>query len=184
MTELRSMSPDEARRLLDSGAAVLIDIREPDEHAREAIPGARSVPLSRLDRSGPLGQAGQVAIFHCRSGSRTAANAGRLAAAAAGEPAILAGGLMAWKAAGQPTRVDRRQPIEVMRQVQIVAGSLVLLGVLLGAFVSPWFLLLSGFVGAGLVFAGSTGWCGMALLLAKAPWNRPAAPGTATPAPA
>ena len=59
-----------------------------------------------------------------------------------------------------------------MRQVQIVAGSLVLLGVVLGTTVSPLFLLLSGFVGAGLVFAGLSGWCGMAQLLALAPWNR------------
>jgi hypothetical protein len=64
-------------------------------------------------------------------------------------------------------------PMEIMRQVQVVAGTLILLGVGLGVLLSPWFFALSGFVGAGLVFAGVTGWCGMAKLLSRAPWNRP-----------
>ena len=63
-------------------------------------------------------------------------------------------------------------PISLLRQVQIVAGALILLGTVLGAAASPWFLLLSGFVGAGLMFAGITNTCGMATLLAKLPYNR------------
>ena len=77
------------------------------------------------------------------------------------------------KRAFRVAAVDRRQPIELMRQVQIVAGSLVLLGVALGISVAPAFLALSAFVGAGLAFAGISGWCGMARLLAIMPWNRP-----------
>src|SRR5690606_5318800 len=64
------------------------------------------------------------------------------------------------------------QPLELQRQVMIAAGSLVLLGVLLGYALSPWLFLLSGFVGAGLIFAGISGFCGMALLLQRMPWNR------------
>jgi rhodanese-related sulfurtransferase len=94
---------------------------------------------------------------------------------------VLEGGLEAWKKAGLPTLVDVNRPIEVMRQVQIAAGSLVLLGVLLAATTSSWFLLLAGLVGAGLVFAGLSGWCGMALLLARAPWNRQGLPPTRPP---
>jgi rhodanese-related sulfurtransferase len=89
-----------------------------------------------------------------------------------GEAYVLEGGIDAWIAAGLPTEHDRKAPLEIMRQVQIVAGMLVLAGVALGATVSPGFLLLSGFVGAGLTFAGATGFCGMARLLALAPWNR------------
>jgi hypothetical protein len=63
-----------------------------------------------------------------------------------------------------------------MRQVQITAGSLVALGTALGWFVSPWFLILSGFVGCGLMFAGLSGWCGMAMMLGRMPWNRVKAP--------
>jgi hypothetical protein len=81
-------------------------------------------------------------------------------------------GLDAWKKAGLPVTLDRSQPIDIIRQVQIVAGSLVLLGVVLGALVAPGFYALSGFVGAGLIFAGSTGFCGMPHVLALMPWNR------------
>jgi hypothetical protein len=111
-------------------------------------------------------------IFHCRSGARTAANAQRLAAATDCQAYLLEGGIDAWKKAGLPVAIDRRQPIEIMRQVQITAGSLVVLGVVLGLLAAPAFLALSAFVGAGLVFAGVTGWCGMARLLALMPWNR------------
>jgi rhodanese-related sulfurtransferase len=134
------------------------------------VPGARHNPLSRL---APIEtRHAKTVIFHCRSGARTAANAPRLAAAAGCEAYILEGGIDAWKKAGLPVAVDSKQPIEIMRQVQIAAGSLVLLGVALGVWASPAFLGLSAFVGAGLVFAGVSGWCGMAKLLALMPWNR------------
>jgi rhodanese-related sulfurtransferase len=167
---LPSIDVARARLLLDQGA-VLVDVREADEHAREHVPGARHNPLSRL--AAVEAPAGKAVIFHCRSGARTAANASRLAAAAQCEAYLLEGGLEAWKKAGLPVSLDRGQPIEIMRQVQIVAGSLVLLGVVLGVWVAPAFLGLSAFVGAGLAFAGISGWCGMARLLALMPWNRP-----------
>ena len=168
---MKTVTPTEARTLLDRGA-VLVDIREADEHAREHIPGARLVPLSRFDAAA-LPSAGPI-VFHCRSGNRTTANAARLAAGAYCETYLLEGGLDAWKKAGLPVAVDRGQPLELMRQVQIVAGSLA--GAVLGFAVAPAFHLLSGFVGAGLIFAGVTGWCGMARLLTLAPWNRPQQP--------
>jgi rhodanese-related sulfurtransferase len=87
----------------------------------------------------------------------------------------LTGGIDGWAAAGLPVEVDRGKPIEIMRQVQIAAGVLVLTGVILGLLVAPGFFGLSAFVGAGLTFAGLTGWCGMAKLLAVMPWNRAAA---------
>ena len=164
------LDPQEALRLINEGA-LLIDVREPDEHARERIPNAKLVPLSRLTTPLDRNEAQQL-IFHCRSGSRTGAAAEKLAAAAGGDAYILRGGLDAWKVAGLPVVRDPRRPIEMMRQVQIAAGSLVILGVGLGALLHPGFYALSGFVGAGLVFAGTTGTCGMARMLALAPWNR------------
>ena len=96
--------------------------------------------------------------------------------AAAGAPAyLLEGGIDNWRRAGFATVADRRQPLEIMRQVQITAGALVLAGVLLGWLVAPGFFGLSAFVGVGLMFAGTTGWCGMANLLRVMPWNRRAA---------
>ena len=99
----------------------------------------------------------------------------RRAAAAGAEAFILEGGVEGWAAAGLPVAVDRKAPLELMRQVQIAAGLLVLAGVILGSTVSPLFYGLSGFVGAGLTFAGVSGFCGMARMLALMPWNRTAA---------
>jgi rhodanese-related sulfurtransferase len=172
MSELKTISPERAAELVRAGA-VLVDIREADEHARERIPGAHHRALSLLDKAGVMRAGDRVLIFHCRSGARTKANAARLNASANGcETYVLEGGLDAWKKAGLPVALDRSQPIDIMRQVQIAAGSLVLIGVLLGALVAPGFYALSALVGAGLTFAGLTGFCGMARLLALMPWNR------------
>jgi rhodanese-related sulfurtransferase len=170
---LPTVSPTDARRLLVEGA-ILVDVREADEHAREKISGAHHLPLSKLDEADLALHAGKPAIFHCRSGARTQAQAQRLAAKTEGacEAFLLAGGMDAWKKAGFPVTTDRRQPLELQRQVQIGAGSLTLVGVLLGVFVSPWFYAVPAFVGAGLVMAGVTGFCGMARMLMRAPWNK------------
>lgn len=169
---LATLTPDEARAAIRDGA-MLVDIRSTDEHAREHIPGAVNVPLERLS---DLTCDGRTVVFHCKSGMRTAGNAVKLGAAVEGSKAyILAGGIDAWRQAGQPTIADKTQPLEIMRQVQITAGALVLTGVLLGIFVAPGFYGLAAFVGAGLIIAGVTGWCGMAHLLRALPWNRRAA---------
>lgn len=167
---LTKITPAEARARIAEGAA-LIDIRDADEHARSRIPGAFNAPLgSEL----ALGEAPAV-IFHCRSGMRTDTNVARLAAAAPCEAYLLEGGIEAWRKAGLPVITDAKAPLEIMRQVQITAGLLVLAGVILSLTVAPAWIGLSAFVGAGLTFAGVSGWCGMAKLLAIMPWNRRAA---------
>ena len=172
MSNLQTISSTRAAELIRAGAA-LVDVREADEHAREHIPGASNHALSGIERDSPVRSDSDVLIFHCRSGARTKDNAPKLAAAAQNCQAyILDGGLDAWKEAGLPVALDRSQPIDIMRQVQIVAGSLVLIGVVLGALVAPGFYALSGFVGVGLLFAGVSGFCGMARLLGVMPWNR------------
>jgi rhodanese-related sulfurtransferase len=163
MTMPTEISATDAARLVEAGA-VLVDIREADEHRRLRIPGAVSMPLSQWASAAPV--AGGKVIFHCRTGMRTAGIAGRLAAGTTAETYLLAGGLDAWAKQGLPVAADRRQPLDIMRQVQIFAGALILAGVLLGAFVAPGFYALAGFVGAGLLMAGITGFCGMARLLA------------------
>ncbi len=165
---LPTITARDAQRLICDGA-VLIDIRGRDEHAREHIPGARNQPVDTIST---IDSGARQVIFHCKSGNRTATNAAKLASAVTCDALILEGGIEAWKQAGLPVTRDARQPIEMQRQVQIGAGSLVLLGVVLSQFVAPGFLGLSAFVGAGLVFAGVTGWCGMAKLFAVMPWNR------------
>lgn len=168
------ISPAQARDLQTSGA-LIIDIRQPDEFRREHLPGAISFPLADLLAGKSLNiSTAQKVIFHCQSGMRTEQNREVLTRAAApGTALILDGGLNSWKRARLPLEQDKRLPRPVMQQVQIVAGGLILTGQLLGFALHPAFFLLATFVGAGLLFAGLSGWCGMALLLAKMPWNKP-----------
>jgi len=168
---LPRISPSDAKLLIEQGA-ILVDIRNLDEHARERIPQARNVPLPNLAVGG-IGEGHAAIIFHCASGNRTALNVQQLAGAAGRADAfLLDGGIDAWKKAGLPVVVDRRQPIPIMRQVQIVAGGLVVSGAALGFAVHPGFYLLCAAVGVGLMFAGISGFCTMARLLALMPWNR------------
>lgn len=173
MSSLKSITAAELKRRLDQGEAVLIDVRESDEHAREHVLGARLAPISAIDAHDFDRDHDKVAVFHCRSGMRTQANAAKLLARGFREAYCLEGGIEAWKAAGLPVHVNRKAPLEIMRQVQIAAGLLILLGVALGALAHPAFYAIAAFVGAGLTFAGAAGWCGMALLLQTMPWNRP-----------
>jgi rhodanese-related sulfurtransferase len=172
MTTLKPISALDLKQALDAGTAILIDVRETDEHAREHIIGAHLAPISAIDEHDFDRDHPKIAVFHCRSGMRTQANAAKLLARGFRQSYYLDGGIEAWKRAGLPTHTNRKAPIEVMRQVQMLAGVLILSGVILGFFVSPLFFALSAFVGVGLTFAGATGWCGMALLLKRMPWNR------------
>lgn len=170
---LIALKPEAVGERVREGHALLIDIREDDEFARRHIPGALSRPLSRFEAVALPEMVGTDVIFTCRSGMRTAANAGRLAAPVGGNAFVLEGGLDGWERAGLPVEANRKAPLEMIRQVQIAAGSLVVLGAILGWLVSPLFFGLSAFVGAGLVFAGISGFCGMARVLALLPWNPP-----------
>jgi len=172
MTELISLAPADVAARLKAGTAVLVDVREPDEHAREHVNGAVLAPLSAFEAADLGLRPGQVVIFMCRSGARTTGHCDRLAARVEGPAHVLTGGLDGWKKAGLPVRADRKQPLELMRQVQMAAGGLILLGGALGLTVHPGFWGLAAFVGAGLFVAGATGFCGMARLLAAMPWNR------------
>jgi len=169
---LHPLSPQLVRERLDAGRAILVDIREADEFARSHITGAQSQPLSTWEKAHLSVDPDADVIFTCRSGMRTAGACDRLAARIRGDAFVLNGGLDAWAKAGLPVATDADAPMEIMRQVQIAAGSLVLIGVILGFLVTPFWFALAGFVGAGLTFAGVSGFCGMARLLMLAPWNR------------
>lgn len=159
---LPAISAADAKRLLDEGA-ILVDIREADEHAHERVPGAHHLPLSRLEEADLAVHQGKPVIFHCRSGARTRSNAGRLAgkASQACDVFVVEGGLEAWKRAGLPVASDRRQPVGVNRQVQIGAGVLALAGTGLGLTVSPWLLAVPAIVGLGLLMTGVYGRSGV-----------------------
>lgn len=185
---------------LAQGSCVLVDVREPDEFARERIAGAESMPLSSFSaaRAMSAGGPGRVVVFHCKGGKRSA-EAVRLATHASPAPALsLAGGIEAWKAAGLPViGVGTGMPgaagagmdgggrrgtrLSVMRQVQLVIGGLLLAGSALAWLVDPRFVLLPALLGAGLTYAGASGTCALASLLAKMPWNRVGTGGCGVP---
>jgi rhodanese-related sulfurtransferase len=177
----RDASPRDVHAWLRAGECVLIDVREPDEHARERIPGSRLLPLSRFDprQAAAWARPGQKIVLHCRSGRRSS-DACRLASLLAERGLVihnLTGGIEAWKKDALPVEVNTKVPgLSVMRQVQLVIGLGVLAGSALAWFVDPRFIGIPAFFGAGLTFAGATGTCALASLLARMPWNR-ATPG-------
>ncbi len=173
---MKTITPAQLQTLLTAqpGLSVL-DVRTPLEFAEVHVPQAHNIPLDQFDpqsllRSGQLSR-DQPAYLLCRSGVRAAKAADKIAREGLDNAVVVEGGTQAWIEAGLPVDRGAVKVISLERQVRIAAGSLVLTGVLLAVFVHPYFIGLSAFVGAGLVFAGTTDWCGMGLLLAKMPWN-------------
>jgi rhodanese-related sulfurtransferase len=157
---------------IEQEEAILIDVREPQEYATEHIPGSRLLPLSTFDPTRVSQEAGKKVVLHCVMGMRSAQAGQKLLDAGFTSVYNFRGGVQAWKEAGYATAHGQRTPLSLQRQVQIVSGSPVLLGTVLGAVASPWFLLLSGMLGVGLMYAGVSGTCGMAKLLAQLPYNQ------------
>jgi glyoxylase-like metal-dependent hydrolase (beta-lactamase superfamily II) len=152
-------------------APFILDVRSALEFESEWIEGARLIPLDELEgRLDEISDQAEVVVV-CRTGVR-ATIAAEILARAGHRPRVLEGGMQAWRRARLPMREGRKR-LPVDRQVQLIAGGMVLTGIALGALVHPWFLAISAFFGAGLTFAGATGTCGLALLLLRMPWNRP-----------
>jgi len=162
--------------LAEAGAgALLLDVRSPAEFRSSRVRGAINLPLEQVTaanvRALLAGRDPKAVLLLCASGGRARTAAKQLAASGL-RTLVVQGGTNACRQAGLPMEQEAGGMISVERQVRIAAGAMVLAGVLLGTFVHPGFYGLSGFIGAGLVFAGVTDWCGMGLLLARAPWNR------------
>lgn len=172
-TAIELLSCEEVKALLDEGTIGLVDVREPDEFEYEHIPGAKSVPLARCEELLKSTDLPEKVVLQCQSGNRSQQAVRKLLQ---GNPRIrlysLDGGLSEWKKKGYQTERGSTAVLPIMRQVQIGAGSLVLLGVALAVLVSSYFWVVPAFVGAGLVFAGVTGFCGLAKVLQAMPWNR------------
>ncbi len=165
VTELSQM-------LANNSSLQLIDVREYSEYSSEHVVNSKLVPLSSLGQNLSSLDRTQSAYLLCRSDTRANQAAQKLAANGFNGVVVVKGGLMAWKAAGLPIESGTSQVWSLERQVRFTAGSLVLLGVLLAYFVHPYFIALSGFIGAGLVFSSVTDTCGMGMVLAKMPWNQ------------
>lgn len=168
-----TMSPKQLHDLVQSGTEVeLIDVRTPVEYREVHVGFARNVPLDQLDATQlASGRNGSEPLYViCRSGSRGKQACEKFLASGYTNVVNVEGGTQAWDQAGLPV-IRGQKAISLERQVRIVAGLLVLIGSVLGAFVSPYWIGLSAFVGAGLMFAGITDSCGMGMILARMPWN-------------
>jgi len=164
-----TISPEEVQARRAAGPVALIDVRSPAEFRSLHAEGATLVPLEDLDAKA-LGAGAPVYII-CETGPRAFIAAERLKAAGRTDVVVVDGGTVRWAAAGLPV-VRGPKVWSIFRQVRLVAGLLVLAGVVLGWQVHPAFYGLAAFVGAGLTFSGLTDFCGMGLLLARCPWNR------------
>jgi rhodanese-related sulfurtransferase len=175
MANVRTISVSELAALNDREAVELLDVRTPAEFGELHATVARNAPLESLDPHRVMqdcnGSASKTVYLICRSGNRSAMACRKFIDAGYDNVVSVDGGTSAWHGAGLPV-VQGRKAMSLERQVRIAAGFLALVGGLLGIFVHPYFAGLSAFVGAGLMFAGITDTCGMALLLAKMPWNQ------------
>lgn len=159
-----------------SAGDLLIDVRGPAEYASGHVPGSVNLPLGDCSPAGLnklLAEMGLQAVkvcLICKSGQRSQMAAKQLGLWSDGELCLMEGGVDTLGIELNKTTEKNVIPLE--RQVLVAAGILVLIGVVMGALVIPGFYGISAFVGAGLTVAGLTGFCGMALLLARMPWNK------------
>lgn len=172
---VQTITPEELAALLkQDGRVDLIDVRTPAEYGSVHVEAALNVPLDGLD-TGALAEqrksSSESPVYVvCQSGARSRQACEKLCEA--GVVAVsVEGGTPACERAGLAVKRGK-QTLSLERQVRIAAGAFVALGTLLAVVVSPWFLVVPGFIGCGLIFAGLTDWCGMGMLLAKMPWNR------------
>ena len=173
--EAPTITPHKAREIAAANTAViLLDVRTPSEFLARRAVGARNIPLDNIPTTlvaGVLPKDSTICIL-CEKGGRAAIAADHLLKAGHRDVHVVSGGTEAWAEKGLPIEGTGKKTLSIERQVRIGAGILVLTGVILGFLINPAFFALSAFVGAGLVFAGITDWCGMGLLLTRAPWNR------------
>lgn len=170
------LSPPALEALLRERAGVrLLDVRTPGEYEGVHIRGAYNVPLDTLgEHAGEIrATVGEPVVLVCQSGARARRAEEALKAAGMPNLHVLDGGVNGWVSAGHPV-VRGASRISLERQVRVVAGALAAIGGLLALLIDPLFALLPAFVGSGLVFAGVTDTCAMAMLLARLPYNRPA----------
>jgi rhodanese-related sulfurtransferase len=158
--------------------SVIIDVRERDEFDAEHIEKSIHIPLSEFPQRSPgiLTQLeGKKVTIMCRSGNRAKLAEDQIKKLGFYQPAsyeIYPGGILAWKKEGKPTLAHKKGHLPIIRQVHLIAGLLVLVSSVAAALFFPPLLWVSAFVGAGLTVAGATGFCGMAIILSKMPWNK------------
>lgn len=166
---------NQLQQSLQSGKNIaLIDVRTPVEHEEMRISGSHLMPLDRLDPAAvkSVSAGSEQCVLICRSGKRADQAFQKLQAAGCEKLVILDGGVLAWESAGLPLERTERKVLPLMRQVQLVIGLILIASSALALTVDKNFAFIPAFLGCGLTMAGATGWCGLAILLSKMPWNK------------
>ncbi len=163
---MNTTQPLKAEQISAQKTGFIVDVRTPDEFAREHIPGSVNIPLPLLSASVEQLKTLPEIILSCRSGNRASQAYQQLQAMGFQNLCLLEGGLQGWKAARREI-VSLKKGYSVMQQVQIIVGIMVLTGTL---YKPLWFLAL--IAGVGMLIAGLTNTCMMAVLLGRLPWNR------------
>jgi len=173
MPTIKTVDAKTAKEWLNKNEAIIVDVREPREYAAIHIAGAKLIPVGIINNDQLPELNNKKLIIHCQIGRRGGAACEKLLIS---NPNLdvynLEGGITAWEKAGFEVEKSGRTFLSIERQVQITIGSGVLIGLIFGYLIHPGFLFLSAFFGAGLLFAGITGSCGLAMLMGKMPWNQ------------
>ena len=170
---IKQANVKEVNEMLENGIECqVIDVREFAEFDTEKIHRAKLVPLSNFEKHSAEIDHSKPVYLMCRSGNRAKQAAEKLIRKGFGDIHVIEGGMLAWSKAGLPIVIGESKIWSLERQVRFAAGLMGLIGVILAFSVHPYFALLSGFIGAGLVFAAVTDTCGMAMMLARMPWNK------------
>jgi rhodanese-related sulfurtransferase len=177
--KVTTISPQRLHEILDEDKKInLVDVRTAAEYRAGHVAGARLIPLDELSSETLAANEHYAGAGHektlyltCQSGMRAQQAAERLIDAGYHNLALIEGGTQAWEKAGLPIR-RCGNAISLERQVQIAIGMLLVLKVLFGFTVHELFFAAIPLIGAGLIVAGITNWCGMARLIALLPWNQ------------
>lgn len=170
---IKNIDPKTLKKWLENNEAIVVDVRGDREHEAERISGANLLPLADLTKDSLPQYENKKLVLHCHSGKRSSNACQKLIN---DNPYLeiynLEGGIKSWRSEGYKIETSGKSFLPLDQQVQLTIGLGVLVGSLLGYLVSPKFFLLSGFFGAGLTFAGLSGYCGLAIFMAKMPWNK------------
>ena len=169
---IKQATVHEINELLGGGECQVIDVREFSEFDSERIASALFMPLSNFEKHLDEIDHSKPVYLMCRSGNRAKQAAEKLINKGFTDIHVIEGGMAAWSGANLPVVKGASKVWSLERQVRFTAGLFVLAGVLLSVFVSPYLILMSGFVGAGLLFSAVTDTCGMGMFLARMPWNK------------
>lgn len=173
MPTIKTVDAKTAKEWLSKNEAILVDVREPGEYAAMHIAGSKMIPVGIINHDNLPELRDKKLLIHCQMGRRGEAACEKLLHSTPNLNVYnLEGGITAWEKAGFEVEKSEGTFLSIARQVQITIGSGVLIGLTLGYLIHPGFLFLSAFFGAGLLFAGISGSCGLAILMAKMPWNQ------------